>query len=149
LVHASNSAQYALGVNVSAVQTLMGLDETVLFNSENGTIGFTANEPLTNFERVRIYLASVTAANVTEITIPMIKTNNSKINLYWADDWNGDGNGWNILSWRTKLNNTGMSAFSVNNTWYFGTNNNNAFAGGSYGTGGPLFYKVIGIGRKS
>lgn len=34
LVHAANSAQYALGVNVSAVAQLLGVDETVLWSGE-------------------------------------------------------------------------------------------------------------------
>ena len=34
LVHAANSAQYALGVNLSAVAQLLGVDETVLWSGE-------------------------------------------------------------------------------------------------------------------
>ena len=57
LVHAANSAQYALGVNVSAVQSLMGLDETVLFSGNLTGNGATAqlSEPITNFERIKVY----------------------------------------------------------------------------------------------
>lgn len=56
IVHVSNSAQYALGVNLSAVQTLMGQDETLLWS---GTWNTSANtielsEPASAFDKVRI-----------------------------------------------------------------------------------------------
>ena len=64
LVHASNSAQYALGVNLSALQRLMGIDETVLYNNTAATttdvaIGstFDINEPITNFNKFKIYFS--------------------------------------------------------------------------------------------
>lgn len=57
LVHAVNSAQYALGVNVSAVQTLIGLDETVLYSGDLTGNGATAqlSEPIQNFEKIKVY----------------------------------------------------------------------------------------------
>ena len=57
LVHAANSAQYALGVNLSAVAQLLGVDETVLFEGDakfqSGTA--TLSEPYTNFKRIKVY----------------------------------------------------------------------------------------------
>ena len=56
LVHASNSAQYALGVNVSALQRLMGIDETVLWSGDinaNNLTG-TLSEPISSFNKVKI-----------------------------------------------------------------------------------------------
>ena len=57
LVHASNSAQYALGVNLSAVAQLLGVDETVLWSGNLTGNGATAqlSEPITNFERIKVY----------------------------------------------------------------------------------------------
>jgi len=57
LVHASNSAQYALGVNLSAVAQLLGIDETVLWSGNLTGNGATAqlSEPITNFERIKVY----------------------------------------------------------------------------------------------
>lgn len=57
LVHAANSAQYALGVNVSAIQTLMRLDETVLYSGNLTGNGATAqlSEPIQNFEKIKVY----------------------------------------------------------------------------------------------
>ena len=56
LVHASNSAQYALGVNLSAVAQLLGVDETVLWSgdiNENNLTG-TLSEPVSSFNKVKI-----------------------------------------------------------------------------------------------
>lgn len=60
LVHAANSAQYALGVNVSALQRLMGIDETVLWegngaNVETKTQDFVLSESYKNFEQTEIW----------------------------------------------------------------------------------------------
>lgn len=65
LVHAANSAQYALGVNLSAVAQLLGIDETVLWEGSdpldqsclvNGTRETaTLSEPLSSFDKIRIY----------------------------------------------------------------------------------------------
>ena len=59
LVHAANSAQYALGVNVSALQRLMGIDETVLFEttSTSGspmTDTFNLSGSMADFDRIKI-----------------------------------------------------------------------------------------------
>lgn len=56
LVHASNSAQYALGVNLSAVAQLLGVDETVLWSGDinaNNLTG-TLSEPISSFNKVKI-----------------------------------------------------------------------------------------------
>ena len=56
LVHAANSAQYALGVNLSAIAQLLGVDETVLWSgdiNENNLTG-TLSEPISSFNKVKI-----------------------------------------------------------------------------------------------
>ena len=56
LVHVSNSAQYALGVNLSAIAQLLGIDETVLWSgdiNENNLTG-TLSEPVSSFNKVKI-----------------------------------------------------------------------------------------------
>lgn len=58
IVHMSNSAQYAFGVNVSATSQLMGVDETVLFStpySAASTSDVTLSESRKNFDRIKIY----------------------------------------------------------------------------------------------
>ena len=61
LVHAANSAQYALGVNLSAVAQLLGVDETVLYSNFIGrptTVGsyIDLSESPLNFTEIAIYL---------------------------------------------------------------------------------------------
>ena len=58
LVHASNSAQYALGVNLSAVAQLLGVDETVLFTSSWNDKLWNVNlsEPISSFKKIRMYV---------------------------------------------------------------------------------------------
>ena len=53
LVHAANSAQYALGVNLSAVAQLLGVDETVLWEGSGITTAFTLSEAATGFNKIR------------------------------------------------------------------------------------------------
>ena len=57
LLHVANSAQYALGVNVSAVAQLMGVDETVLWEGEINTTAQSAqlSEALSGFNSVKFY----------------------------------------------------------------------------------------------
>lgn len=121
-------------------------DETVLWEG-NGTTAFTASEPLTNFERIKFYLNSDANAEISCVEVPMIGRNTSAIKLSWTDTWKNDGQ-WKFLNWNAVLNNTGMSAFNNNSTFYLGLSNNFNAAGGNYGTGCPLFYKVIGCNRK-
>ena len=59
LVHISNSAQFALGVNLSAVAQLLGVDETVLWSGEPEASTTTAkkyqlSENLRNFKKFKV-----------------------------------------------------------------------------------------------
>lgn len=56
LCHLSNSAQYALGVNLSAVAQLLGVDETILASSTNyyGESELNLSESLKNFKRIKV-----------------------------------------------------------------------------------------------
>lgn len=57
LVHASNSAQYALGVNLSAVAQLLGVDETVLWSGTLNTTGgsYQMADSIQNFDKIKVY----------------------------------------------------------------------------------------------
>ena len=60
LCHVSNSAQYALGVNMSAISAdlarMMGVDETVLYSgTSDGSQTIPLTESVMNFDRIRIY----------------------------------------------------------------------------------------------
>ena len=56
IVHVANSAQYAFGCNISALQRLMGIDETVIwsgyYNPSNGT-NITFTEPVSAFNKIK------------------------------------------------------------------------------------------------
>jgi hypothetical protein len=56
IVHMSNSAQYAFGVNLSAVAQLLGVDETVLFTGMlSGTSSYeTLSEPVSAFNYIQV-----------------------------------------------------------------------------------------------
>ena len=58
IVHMSNSAQYAFGVNVSAVAQLMGIDETVIWQGavSGVNIPIQLSESLNNFNKVKFIL---------------------------------------------------------------------------------------------
>ena len=62
LCHVSNSAQYAIGINMSAISAdlarMMGVDETVLFvtaSYNNQLSSIPLSEPISAFDRIRIY----------------------------------------------------------------------------------------------
>ena len=62
LVHASNSAQYALGVAIDNVARLMGVDETVLFEHNDAAANVSSadlSENLSAFSKVKIYYATI------------------------------------------------------------------------------------------
>lgn len=54
IVHVANSAQYAFGCNISALQRLMGIDETVLFSGNTPTLNstFSIAEPFSSFNKI-------------------------------------------------------------------------------------------------
>ena len=67
LVHAANSAQYALGVNLSAVAQLLGVDETVLWETtSNDATACTFSENWQNFEKIDVY--AITNDNIGFVT---------------------------------------------------------------------------------
>ena len=147
IVHVANSAQYAFGVNVSALQRLMGIDETVLFENNEGQTGnFTATEPFTNFNEVALYVAPGTEpeVGVNKIMLPMIGNNTTSLRFAFDTTWLGFKN----ISFTFNYNNTGMSAFSPASGSWFGCVNNVAKQGDWSGES-MYIYKVVGIGRKT
>jgi hypothetical protein len=143
LVHASNSAQYALGVNLSAVAQLLGVDETVLYTGNTNVTAFTASEPFTNFREVVFYVSPNDTLPATKVALPIVGYNTSSLALTYNSIWAGFKGGIQIS---TEYTNTGMSAFQVTGGAWFG------WAGTAVQTGtyqDACIYKIIGIGRKS
>jgi len=92
LVHASNSAQYALGVAIDNVARLMGIDETVLYENANGGVvnmanTFTLNESLQNFEMIKIIDNSLPVGGDRRLTTIPVSTATRSIatNDAWFD----------------------------------------------------------------
>jgi hypothetical protein len=151
LVHASNSAQYALGCNISALQRLMGIDETVLYSGDGTlTTAFTISEPLSGFERLRIYAHAASDGeifeHIEEQSPPtgnyISYTHNYTIpNAYICQCFLGYlANGLtfsNIVTRRNFWNPTDATIYVVTST-----DNQNLSANG-------WIYKIVGIGRKS
>ena len=138
LVHAANSAQYALGVNLSAVKTLMGLDETVLFSGNLSGNGATAqlSEPIQNFERIKVYGHTDDGLNATWFT-EFYPVENSMMEVGAATNNAGWGKwfSFTITTGGLYTNMTGRVITFGTTTWDNLTN---------WGT-----TRVIGIGRKS
>lgn len=146
LVHAANSAQYALGVNLSAVAQLLGVDETVLFSSTNTVRSANLSESITAFKRMGVMLIDDHKCEryvVADTNYPYAKW----FSNYGFDSWNMGTTaatlrlvGWSanadkitsITGWQKNCNLT-----AANVTW-------NAGQSGVYGN---IKY-VIGIGRK-
>lgn len=65
IVSISNSAQYAFGCNISALQRLMGIDETVLFTSSWNDKLWNVNlsEPISSFKKIRMYVTRGDGSN--------------------------------------------------------------------------------------
>lgn len=146
LVHASNSAQYALGCNVSALQRLMGIDETVLWSGSATNISsFTVSEPLTNFKEVAFYVTPSLDIRTypVKVTIPIIGRNTEHLDISFNTTWDG----FSGINFSYSFNQTGMSSFNVSTGRWFGYKANGATAGLiNYNLFG---YKIVGIGRKA
>lgn len=155
IVHVANSAQYAFGVNVSALQRLMGIDETVLWE---GTAMITTSknainlsESMYNFNSIKIYDRSFSnntndafATTVTEVSMlpsaQEIGTSDTWMDFYMPTTSGSHYFGRNYYSGNadgTKLVTLGSYIKPVNSTSAY-----------SYRGAGKIF-KIVGIGRKS
>lgn len=146
LVHAANSAQYALGVNLSAVaQLLGGIDETVLFqNGTTATKSATLSEPITNFNRIGVLYGDDHYGHryiEADTEYPFVKW----ISNYAFDGWNTATTiGLRELAWSASGNTIHAvqgwqksTVLTATGGWYAGQS-------GTYGG----IIKVVGIGRK-
>lgn len=149
LVHAANSAQYALGVNLSAVAQLLGVDETVLFEGNIPmTPGSTArcSESIYNFKKIK-FLYDVSADNEyqqnSNYTVETDQTSSTN-RISWQDGFTINNNWYNRYYNRfTVTNGTDLTLTNANCYW-----GNTADVGYSVSGHGGHFYKIIGIGRK-
>jgi hypothetical protein len=146
LVHASNSAQYALGVNLSAVAQLLGVDETVLWSGNTFSIGdggrlsatVQLSEPISAFEEIKI----ISSGNLDSETIIL---DTSKTGGNGAFTW--------FVPEGTNSNWIGLRGVFTDQTHLkvyggYSTTIASVFTGGGWWNYKNI-YKVVGIGRKS
>jgi hypothetical protein len=151
LVHASNSAQYALGVNLSAIaQLLGGIDETVLFETTALNVSSVSlSEPLSSFKRFRLYPYQSNAGyyNYGEFdydTVHALSTGNN-IRLLYSRSIGGNNPIQFLYGDYTLSNDTkGITAISGVRRWFPASTG----AGGS-DSNNTYIMKIVGIGRKS
>ena len=148
LVHAANSAQYALGVAIDNVARLMGVDETVLWSGTASPSNFplTMNEPFSSFEKIEfIWDARYNGDYGTPTKGTIVYTDNhgstvpTKYTLVEAYA-NGNQTWWDW--WYLENNNNGTTLSNYKALYFPMTGGNSAAQ-----TNCRLF-KVIGIGRK-
>lgn len=143
LVHAANSAQYALGVNLSAVAQLLGIDETVLWSGNAPVSNCTLTEPITNFNSVKFLLYGREDANRTRMWFDC-ETTNDTWNIQYAD---GTNYAYTQLVQLSSTNTT-LSAIRYKELNYGAYNSTAVSITGATGTYPAIIKAVIGIGRK-
>lgn len=138
LVHAANSAQYALGVNLSAVAQLLGVDETILWSGSKGSIGDTIDlsEPVSAFNKIKFQIDEL----------------NEDIPYH---EYVGNTNGTILYPYYMRTN---SNSAQVCGMWSLNRINNDTRLsvavsivrtnGSTTGVNGSKLIKVIGIGRK-
>ena len=144
LVHASNSAQYALGVNISAVAQLLGVDETVLWSgeiNENNLTG-TLSEPVSSFNKVKI-LTKINRSTQDAKQWFEFDTDREYYTMLGGLTDNSDTSAGAPFHGLVMISLTGGNVKYVNgyqHYWHHTAPEHKMFAS---------IYKVIGIGRKS
>jgi hypothetical protein len=142
LVHAANSAQYALGVNLSAVAQLLGVDETVLWSGSNAT-ALNLSEPASSFNKIKVYYGNpaIVANNVVNGCYEFIPHSN-----YVAIHSFFIGNSATNATYTVHTIWSGVNTTTWNRIYYAFK----SLASSSWNTEGnwQAITKVIGIGRK-
>ena len=125
----------------------IGVDETVLWENANGATGFTTTEPIENFERLLIYVASNgSTAKPAGVIVPMVANNVSgNLIISWTDNFNTTN--WRIITWCLTLSRNG-NVFSTVSNYYSGVTDSGNFISNTNTTDHRI-YKVVGIHRIS
>ena len=149
LVHASNSAQYALGVNISAVAQLLGVDETVLFSDDSPGGTITLSESPLNFKEIKMTYGPQHGSQITnnfgEDTVYYNPTNRNAILFNGVFDSNATATGVNTFI-EYYVSYTGCSGTTWTRTKSMFKAINATAWGGTESWLRNL--KIVGIGRK-
>ena len=164
IVHVSNSAQYAFGVNLSGISAdlarMMGVDETVLWETQNSAYvsAVSLSEPASSFNKLRFYYADVygnidglVKETVLDAGFQIATSNRSRILLDAPFTYTGNNGTRLSRSTQYKLYAADKLSAEFNHMISFtGTSGVSLqYADGTDGSRGVLLYKILGIGRKS
>lgn len=154
IVHVSNSAQYAFGVNMSAISAdlarMMGVDETVLWSGNLPmTTGSTArcSESIYNFNKIKFLYDASADGEYQHNSNYVVETDQTSATnrISWEDGFTIGNNWYNHYYNRfTVSNGTDLTLTNANCYWGY-----TATAGNSLTGHAGHFYKIVGIGRKS
>ena len=146
IVHVANSAQYAFGCNISALQRLMGIDETVLWSGDTpsgSNFPLSLSEPLSSFNTVKFYWQSFdNDVRNWCISEKLVRTADDYYSLFDGIYNPAGTNGWYSIGFCIKESANKLNYVSA----AFNAFSNNIITDGK--TCINLF-KVIGIGRKA
>lgn len=138
IVHISNSAQYAFGCNVSALQRLMGIDRTLLWSGSKGSVSdvMDLSEAISSFNKVEFIM------NEGNTAIPLhsfiSNTDGTLLYPYFIRTNSNNAEVCNLWSLNRQNNDTRLSvAIAVTRT-----------NGGTTGVNATKFNEIWGIGRK-
>ena len=143
LCHLSNSAQYALGVNLSAVAQLLGVDETVLYSGNATTTDFplTLNEPMSSFDTIKFYWQTFNYDGKNWTVSEKVPVGNNNYYTLFDGIYNTATKAWYDVAFAFKEENYKLNYVSgAFKNW---TANNLSDASGFL-----RMFKVVGIGRK-
>jgi hypothetical protein len=147
LVHAANSAQYALGVNLSAVAQLLGVDETVLWSGSR-TSAIQTTESMKNFDKCQVYIAHGTYGPPQVYTIDFADMGTTG---YFAITRPRGSTNLNIACIRLTADDTHLAAVNAKclafGSWSTTATGVTATTGETEDLNSII--KVVGIGRKS
>lgn len=153
LVHASNSAQYALGVNLSAIAQLLGVDETVLFDNTSGLVvnqgtELNLNESFYNFNNIKIIDHSFNISGSRRCTIIPIQDSVVSIatNDVWFDvNWSPTASGSKYIGVNYYSANAAGNSLMTNGSFITNMGSNGVWQARNVGR----LYRIIGVGRKA
>ena len=162
IVHISNSAQYAFGVNLSGISAdlarMMGVDETVLWSGSTKVTTantITLSEPLTAFNKFRIYDVPFRIGSSPYLQQPLTETtlnnvDNGQNYLFgtvhgWVDTWQSTASG---SKYRGYCFYSGDS--DLTHLLCMGSFINSMGLSGKYDMRNEGYiYKIVGIGRRN
>jgi len=145
LVHAANSAQYALGVNLSAVAQLLGVDETVLWTGSANTTATsgTLSESLENFNMAKIYTVGNSPDRASIITTVEPRFGSLNYTLMYFPNYTIAGGTTTENTMYLQVFSDKTFKFLAGSKWVNGTYTQSITAYDFAMT------KIVGIGRKS